>query len=190
MKSDKIKRRIKKRIKRHALIFVLIQIVIFQFFVPSLLRQFPPITLEDTKRAVIVVEEVNFEEVYHRTYRLEIKSSGLTYRFPLDCSDDEYSIYELRDTISIGEVIEIRYIEYQIAFGKRLDIVDARADSKVYRIFDVYKHRRESAFYFGLILFLIIEVVYILILYKVLSIEGVVFDVKKLLSKSLTRKKL
>lgn len=104
---SKHKMRLKDYICKPLIILVLIQVVILFFFL-SAYNEDAYITLEDCHSDSIIVEEKQFIKGHSRIRGslFYVVSGGESYTF----SSTKYSDIDLDRLISIGEVIEIHYI--------------------------------------------------------------------------------
>lgn len=187
----RLKRRINRKLKKHVLAFVFAQIVILLLFVPDMINQKPPITLDDTTEKNVVIEKVRFIRGGPKSSdKIDIITSDGKYRFPNIDTGGNYSNRKLKDLLSEGDVITIRYKERLTVFGRNLVIADARTENEVYRTFDEFKKQMEDGFYLWIGVFVLVELVYAAVLFVVLLTDGVIDDIRGLHRRLSKRKSL
>ena len=151
---SKHKMRLKDYICKPLIILVLIQVVILFFFLLAYNKN-AYITLEDCHSDSIIVEEKNFIKGHSRIRGsvFYVVSGGESYTF----SSTKYREIDLDRLISIGEVIEIHYINSDDHFL----VVDARNENEVYVDINEYNRESQLSNVFAIISFSIVEIIYL-----------------------------
>ena len=156
-----------------------------------MINQKPPITLDDTTEKNVVIEKVRFIRGGPKSSdKIDIITSDGKYRFPNIDTGGNYSNRKLKELLSEGDVITIRYKERLTVFGRNLVIADARTENEVYRTFDEYKKQMEDGFYLWIGVFVLVELVYAAVLFVVLLTDGVIDDIRGLHRRLSKRKSL
>lgn len=153
-KSKKMK--FKDFLCKPLIVWVLIQIAIVFLFMWGY-TQDTSITLQDCYSDSIIVEEKHFIKGYRRirSSAFYVVSGGESYSFPAT----KYKEIELDKMISIGEVIEIHYINSNS--GNHFLIVDARNENEVYVDINEYNRESQLSNVFMIITFSIVEILYL-----------------------------
>lgn len=149
----------KKKIIRTLIVFTLIQVFIVFLFI-RMLNESKPIDLQHTKQIDITVEEIMYERVISE-YRFSICAGSAKYSFANSGAFSEYSSRELYESISVGDQISIIYYEKRNILNKSNWVADARTEAKVYRSFEEYNKHRQGVATIAIIIFSIIELLFI-----------------------------
>ncbi len=153
-----MKKKKKKRFPFKSItIFFLVQVVILAFF---WVAKSEPLDTTQIKTATITVERTGYRDYWRSAdwfFVYAKKEAYLFAPFPTG-GTDEYSATKLRETISIGDRIEICYIE-----GAQYHwIVEASKGTFSLRSLEAYKHYCETNAVHGKIAFFMIEGLYLL----------------------------
>lgn len=152
-----------KKILRMVIVFVLIQSVIAFAFV-HMLSSSQQVNVNQTKQIDIIVEDKDYYRV-PREYWLFVVSNSTEYLFMGRSSNKEYSVSELYESISKGDKLSLRYSETNTIWGKVNLVVDARSETETYRNIDEYNHAKKGVPAFVIIIFFIIELIFVGIVY-------------------------
>ena len=142
--------------------FVLGQITIFLLW-GSLLYMSQPVNLSECTTRKIMVENIEYEHIYQE-HVCRISSNGIQYEFPSLGIWGKYSSADYYEEMKPGKILEITYTSDRSFFRKYNLIVDARNESTIYLNFDSYNNQKEKAFIATIVIFSIIELVFLTIL--------------------------
>ena len=124
-----------------------------------------PIDVKDTKQIDITVEDTYCVRSYGRHSReswFVVVADSEKYWFEYHGSFDKYSVDQLYKSISKGDGLRLTYYETSyIVYGKVNVVVDARAEAEIYRSFESYNRARQGIPTLGVIIFSIIELVFV-----------------------------
>ena len=117
--------------------------------------------------ACTTVQVVVEDKIHSRGGRINevcVCSNGVWYVFHEGGLTEEISMTELYEKINVGDTIEITYTErFRILDGWYNLVVDAKDDSNSYVDFDLFNSERQSGQTVTIVLFAVIEVVFLLI---------------------------
>ena len=154
---------VEKRLIRSILILELVQILILIAFI----RMFnigQPISTNDTKQSDIIVEDIYLISTSKELWLVIIADSE-KYVFESHSTFDTYSLEELNESISKGDKLSLRYYEGYVAFRKTNLVVDARTETELYRTLEEYNSGKQGVPIFVIVLFSIIEIVFVGIIF-------------------------
>ncbi|MBQ8880514.1 MAG: hypothetical protein IJY69_06725 [Clostridia bacterium] len=161
MKKIKVSLVEKTKIFRMVTIFALVQLIIGIIFVNMLIGS-QKINENDTKQIDITVDDMyKFRVPMAKTYWLVIVSDSSQYLFHSRSTLKEYSVSELNEAISIGSKLSLMYKEEDGIFGKTNLVVDARDETEIYRTIEEYNRGRQGVSFFVIVIFSIIEVIFV-----------------------------
>lgn len=150
---------VEKRLIRSILILGLVQILIIFAFI-RMYNIGQPISIHDTKQTDIIVEDI-YPISTRKEQWLVIIFDSEKYLFESHSTFDTYSLEELNKSISKGDKLSLRYYEEYIVFRKTNLIVDARNETETYRTLEEYNCGKQGIPFFVVILFSIIEIVFV-----------------------------
>ena len=159
-----IKRKKKNRINmRKVITMVTIQFVIALFF-GCMLQGSMPIALEKTKPATITVDAVQY--IRSGEGYLIISSNSDTYIFDNSGYPEQYGVRKLRDMITAGETLSIRYTKsWMLSLGIHNRIVDARTESEILRSMEIYNEGVKNHPFYTSIFWGFIELVFLFVVF-------------------------
>lgn len=164
---------VEKRLIRSMLILGLVQIlIVFTFIRTFSIGQ--PISVHDTKQTDIIVEDIYCISLRKEEW-LVIIADLEKYLFESHSKFDEYSINELYESISEGTKLSLMYQETHNIFGRVNLVVDARSETETYRTIEEYNHGRQGVPVFVVILFSIIEIIFVGIIFVYVWINYSIF---------------
>ena len=140
---------------------ITIQLVIVALF-GTILYQSLPIDIKDAKQIEVVVQDVKCERAISE-YQVTIYFNSTKYQFPNNGIFSESSNDDLLKKIDKGDKISIVFFERYRLTGKKNWIVDARSETATYRSLESYNAGKAVVRTITIIVFLIIEVLYILV---------------------------
>ena len=120
------------------------------------------IDINDCHKEKICVTNIDYQAGY-REYKLFIYANEFRYDFPNLGIFSEYTNRELYEIINVGDVLQITYIKRQGFFCEYNLLVDVRNESKIYLDFDLYNDQKKNASEGLIVLFLLVEFVFLLI---------------------------
>ena len=164
---------VEKRLIRSMLILGLVQILILIAFI----RMFnigQPVSIYDTKQADIIVEDIYLISSRKEQWLVIIVDSE-KYVLESHSTFDTYSLEELNESISKGDKLSLRYYEGYVAFRKTNLVVDARTETELYRTIEKYNRGKQGVPIFVIVLFSIIEIVFVGILFVYVWLNYSVF---------------
>lgn len=143
-------------------IFVLIMIqviVIFSFVL--LWTSSRKIDIEDTKQAAVTVEDLFLIRAPGED-QLVVVADSTYYLFESRARSEERSVHELYDSISMGDRLALTYYVSGGILRKEVNrVIDARTETEIYRSFEAYNRGRQSVSVFVVILYAVIETVFV-----------------------------
>ena len=157
---------------------ILGQAIILFFFLPLLYLN-KPISVDDCISAQIVVEEKEYNRTYNG-HKHEILSNGNRFVFLHRSAFGENIPKENYEALQVGSHMDILYVRAVGLSGEQNLIVEAQSGSLYYLEFDTYNSQQEKIFASILLIFLIIESIFLL---------SVIFDIvskKSSVNKSIT----
>ena len=159
MKKNKLSLVEKKSIKA-ILLLVLIQFLII-FSLVLLVRGSQQIDINDTKQIDITVDDIYIIRVPKEDW-LFVVADSTYYLFTSQATFEDYSVHELYNSIFKGDRLSLVYYELDSILFKRVNtVVDARTETDVYRTFEEYNRGKQGVHIFVVILYSIIELVFI-----------------------------
>lgn len=143
-------------------IFVLIMIqviVIFSFVL--LWTSSRKIDIEDTKQTAVTVEDLFLIRAPGED-QLVVVADSTYYLFESRARSEERSVHELYDSISMGDRLALTYYVSGGILRKEVNrVIDARTETEIYRSFEAYNRGRQSVSVFVVILYAVIETVFV-----------------------------
>lgn len=133
-----------------------------------------PISIHDTKQTDIIVEDI-YPISTRKEQWLVIVANSEKYLFESHSTFDTYSLEELNKSISKGDKLSLRYYEGYIVFRKTNMIVDARSETETYRTLEEYNSGKQGVPIFVIVLFSIIEIVFVGIIFVYVWLNYSVF---------------
>ena len=152
-----------KKLIRSLFIIGLVQLLIVFAFI----RMFnigQPISTDDTMQTDIIVDDIYLISTRKNQWLVIIADSE-KYLIESHSTFDTYSVEELNKSISKGDKLSLSYYESYNIFGKANVIVDARTATENYRTLEEFNHAKQGLPVFVVILFSIIEVVFVGIIF-------------------------
>ena len=146
---------------KRMIVFLLIQAIIISLFI-LIRHSHTPVENQDLKKAVVVVDNVEYEYKLIGDRMFSIYSDSKEYGFPKipTINTSEYSMYQLYKTINIGDSLTIEYIED----GENNKIIGACLNNKTLRSVNGYNSFIKTEQVFGVLTFIIVEIVFVVIL--------------------------
>ena len=175
---SKQKIRLQDYICKPLIALVLIQVVILFLFLWAY-NENAYISLEDCHSKSIIVDKKELDQGY-RHNNFYIVYAGERYML----SEVNHSARELDSLISLGELINIKYIYKFDCFY----ILDARNENEVYVDINEYTRESQLSNVFAIISFLIVEIIYLVLA----NFFGIFEDIKsfyKALAKKINKNK-
>ena len=177
---------VEKKLIRCIFVFILIQVFIVLLFL-RLFDNAQPVKIEETKQADIIVEDIYIVSFPKEHWLVIVADSG-RYKFNNHPMFDKYSLEELKELISKGDKLELKYSEEYNIFGKVNLIADMRSETEIYRTIEENNLAFQGVPTFIVILFSVIELIFagIVILYCWLEqniSKGLYRKIKKYLSR-------
>ena len=164
---------VEKRIIRSMLMLGLVQMLILIAFI-RMYNIGQPISIHDTKQTDIIVEDI-YPISTRKEQWLVIVANSEKYLFESHSTFDTYSLEELNKSISKGDKLSLRYYEGYIVFRKTNMIVDARSETETYRTLEEYNSGKQGVPIFVIVLFSIIEIVFVGIIFVYVWLNYSVF---------------
>jgi len=157
MKKCKLSLAEKKCIRKILLLLLIQLLIIFSFvFLMSGSQQ---IDISDTKQIDITVEDLYITRKAKEN-QLTVVANSTQYLFTGRATAKDRSVDELYSTISKSDTLSLIYYES----GKTNVVVDARTETEVYRSFEEYNRGKDGLPGFVVVLYSIIELLFIGIL--------------------------
>lgn len=133
----------------------LIEIIII-LLVSNAIASFCPLQIQDTKQIEIVVEDVFYD--YGRvSSRLVLTSGSEKYYIHNRSSEEEYSIRQLKEMITIGDRLILNYCEERNLWGKYNSVVNAQTETEVFRSIDNFNNDQKIGSIILIIVLIFIE---------------------------------
>ena len=148
----------KKQSVRGLIIFIVVQVLIIASF-SFLLIESRPVDLKDTKQLDIVVESIDYKRVISE-YRMDIYSDSVRYSFNSRPTFSECSVSELYDKIKVGDRLSVIFFEKNSIFDKQNLIIDARAETGIYRSAEEYNNGKRTLMTVIIIVLCIVELLF------------------------------
>ena len=123
-----------------------------------------PISTQDMKQTDIIVEDIYLISRPKELWLVIIADSE-KYLFESHSIFDTHSLEELNKAISKGDKLSLRYYEGYVCFRKTNLVVDARTETENYRTLEEYNRGKQGVPVFVVILFSIIEIVFVGIIF-------------------------
>lgn len=159
MRTGKLSLAEKKSI-RAGVLLLMIQAVLVFFFV-LLWTSSRPIDIEDAKQAAVTVEDLFLIRAPGED-RLVVVADSTYYVFAGRARSEERSVHALYDAISRGDRLALTYYESGGVLRKEVNrVIDARTETEIYRSFEAYNRGRQSVSVFVVILYAVIETVFV-----------------------------
>ena len=140
-------------------VFILIQVIIVLLFL-CLIQESQQIDINDTKQVEITVDGMRKYRLLNE-YRLIVDADSVSYMFNSPSTSEEYSVAELYESISVGDRLLLIYYEDSFWFTDVNFVVDARTETEVYRSFEENNRAKEGLPTILLIVFAIIELIFL-----------------------------
>lgn len=159
MKKRKLSLVEKKGVKAFLLLFLIQFVIILSFL--CLARGSQQIDTNDIKQIDITVDNIYIIRVPKEDWLFVIADSTY-YLFTSRPTFEDYSVHELYNSISKGDSLSLAYYELDSILFKGVNtVVDARTETEVYRTFKEYNRGKQGVYIFIVILYSMIEIVFI-----------------------------
>jgi len=146
---------------RKILGWVIIQISIVSLFIVGV-QNAAPINPNNGKHISVIVENTQYyRTLFSMDNNFSIYSDGIEYQFPSLGIFSESSSRKLYESIEIGDKIEVVYIERYHWFQKKNLVIDAKDTTTTYLTREFYNSQKEVAFVGYIIIFIIIEMLFL-----------------------------
>jgi hypothetical protein len=144
------------------IVFLLIQAIIISLFI-LIRHNHTPVENQDLKKAVVVVDNVEYEYQFISHRMFSIYSDSKEYAFPkiTIINTSEYSMYQLYKTINIGDSLTIEYIED----GENNKIIGACLNNITLRSVNGYNSFIKTQQVLGVLAFIMVEIIFVVILF-------------------------
>lgn len=162
-----------KKLLRTVIVLVLIQLLIIFTFV-FMFRNSQQINVNDTKQIDITVNDVYYFRVLRENW-LFVVSDSTEYLFTSRSTIKEYSVSKLYESIHEGDELFLMYKETYTVLGKVNLVVDARSKTETYRTIEDYNDGKQGIPVFLVVVFSIIEIVFIGIVFVYAWINYIIF---------------
>ena len=140
-----------------------------------LVRGSQQIDINDTKHIDITVDDIYIIRVPKEDW-LFIVADSTYYLFTSRATFEDYSVHELYNSIFEGDHLSLIYYESDsILFKKVNTVVDARTETETYRTFEEYNRGKQGVPVFVVILFSIIEIIFVGIIFVYVWINYSIF---------------
>ena len=146
------------RNKKTFLKFLAIQCILFLLFF-TIMYMSQPADMGRVQKSIIVVDDTQYTRVV-REYRFSVFSDGVQYIFHNSRSSG-LSNTELFNTVQVGDVISIQYIEEWSLFGKRNNVVDAQTDVEKLRSIEKYNEDKKTTSVVVIVFFVFFELLFL-----------------------------
>ena len=143
---------------KRLLLFLLCQIILMLLFLAVLLSSIPPDRV-DIKTETIIVNRLWLST--RPTTTLSIYTNQGIYKIDSAISDNDFSCSKIRDSVSVGDSLDIMYYSGYSWFRPANWIVDVRTESTTYRSIDNFYARKNFLPTTILVVGLLVEILYL-----------------------------
>ena len=175
--KKKLKTLYKQKVIRDFVVLFLIQIIIICFFC---FAYFDTVDVSNAKTVEITVERIDYRQLpLVLNLLLCVYSDSDEYVFPRASTFQDYGNAELEKAIHIGDKLELTYVERNWRFNEINYIVDARSGNEIYRNIEIYTERGFISTMFRWAIPIVIEVIYLAIVFLFIWIHKEKLDFRK-----------
>ncbi len=148
--------------KKNIIRIAILQLIILAFFL-VFWNDTQSVDLSQTKQLNITVREIDYRRDFHES-DLYIYDDLNEYKFSKGALSSEYrGVYDVSKELNVGDALTITYIEDGNVFGKYNLVIDAYSIDDIYLSYQRFNDNKEYARIGMLILFGVVELVFVMI---------------------------